>query len=56
MTEYRRFYLPNAMWFFTVNLAQRKNNRLLVDKIDALSVASYSSPYRMAIKSFTSYN
>ncbi len=36
MTEYRRFYLPNATWFFTVNLAERKNNRLLVDKIDLL--------------------
>ena len=36
MTEYRRFYQPNATWFFTVNLAERKNNRLLVDNIDLL--------------------
>ncbi|MDO8844939.1 hypothetical protein [Methylicorpusculum sp.] len=36
MTEYRRFYLPKAMWFFTVNLADRKNNHLLIDKIDVL--------------------
>lgn len=36
MTEYRRFYIPNATWFFTLNLAERKNNRLLVEKIDLL--------------------
>jgi putative transposase len=36
MTEYRRFYQPNATWFFTVNLAERKNNRLLVDNIELL--------------------
>ncbi|MDP2202813.1 MAG: transposase, partial [Methylicorpusculum sp.] len=36
MTEYRQFYLPKAMWFFTVNLADRKNNHLLIDKIDVL--------------------
>lgn len=24
------------MWFFTVNLADRKNNHLLIDKIDVL--------------------
>lgn len=24
------------MWFFTVNLAERKNNHLLIDKIDEL--------------------
>ena len=36
MTEYRRFYIPNATWFFTVNLAERKNNHLLVEKIDEL--------------------
>jgi putative transposase len=36
MTDYRRFYLPNATWFFTVNLAERHNNHLLIEKIDAL--------------------
>jgi len=36
MTEYRRFYIPKATWFFTVNLAERKNNRLLIEKIDVL--------------------
>jgi putative transposase len=36
MTEYRCFYIPKAMWFFTVNLAERKNNHLLIDKVDAL--------------------
>ncbi len=36
MTEYRRFYIPKAMWFFTVNFAERKNNYFLIDKIDEL--------------------
>ncbi|MGD0959878.1 MAG: transposase [Methylomonas sp.] len=36
MTEYRRFYLLNCVWFFTVNLAERKSNRLLLDHIDLL--------------------
>jgi putative transposase len=36
MTDYRRYYLPNATWFFTVNLAERKNNHLLVKNIDLL--------------------
>ena len=34
MTAYRRFYIPAATWFFTVNLAERKNNHLLVEHID----------------------
>jgi putative transposase len=36
MTEYRRFYIPESTWFFTVNLAERKNNNLLIDNIDLL--------------------
>ena len=36
MTEYRRAHGPGASWFFTVNLAQRKENHLLVDRIDSL--------------------
>ncbi|MEW6114527.1 MAG: transposase, partial [Thermodesulfobacteriota bacterium] len=36
MTEYRRARLPGATWFFTVNLAQRRGNRLLVERIDSL--------------------
>jgi REP-associated tyrosine transposase len=36
MTDYRRAYIPGASWFFTVNLAERKNNRLLIDQIDLL--------------------
>ena len=36
MTDYRRFYIPGATWFFTVNLAERQNNRLLVEHIDVL--------------------
>jgi putative transposase len=36
MADYRRIFIPNATWFFTVNLTERKNNRLLVDNIDLL--------------------
>ncbi|HEY7219903.1 MAG TPA: transposase [Candidatus Binatia bacterium] len=36
MTEYRRARIPAATWFFTVNLAERKGNRLLVEEIGAL--------------------
>jgi len=36
MTEYRRPRIPGATWFFTVNLAQRRDNRLLVDHIERL--------------------
>ena len=39
MTDCRRIHIPNATWFFTVNLAERKGNRLLVDHIDALRQA-----------------
>ena len=36
MTEYRRFEHPGATWFFTVNLAERHDNKLLVNCIDLL--------------------
>jgi putative transposase len=39
MTEYRRIYSHDASWFFTVNLVERKDNRLLVDHIDDLRQA-----------------
>lgn len=39
MTNYRRFYIPGATWFFTVNLAERRDNRLLVEHIDSLRSA-----------------
>ncbi len=39
MTEYRRFDLPDATWFFTVNLAERYGNRRLVDHVDELRAA-----------------
>ena len=39
MTEYRRFQHPGATWFFTVNLAERRNNRLLVDHVDRVKTA-----------------
>ena len=39
MTQYRRIYTPGASWFFTVNLARRKNNQLLVERIDLLREA-----------------
>ena len=36
MTEYRRAWRPGGTWFFTVNLAERRGNRLLIDRIDLL--------------------
>jgi putative transposase len=39
MTDYRRIYMPNATWFFTVNLAERQKNHLLVERIDSLRTA-----------------
>jgi len=39
MTNYRRIHTPGATWFFTVNLAERNNNALLVDRIDQLRQA-----------------
>ena len=36
MTQYRRPHTPGATWFFTVNLAQRRGNTLLVDHVDHL--------------------
>jgi putative transposase len=39
LTEYRRAYIPGVTWFFTVNLAQRRNNRLLVEHINELREA-----------------
>jgi putative transposase len=39
MTQYRRGSVPGATWFFTVNLAERRVNRLLVDEIDSLRAA-----------------
>ena len=39
MTDYRRIHVPGATWFFTVNLAERNGNRLLVERIDALRSA-----------------
>jgi len=39
MTAYRRAYSPGATWFFTVALAERRGNRLLVERVDALRSA-----------------
>ena len=39
MTEYRRAHVPGATWFFTVNLAERKGNSLLVNHIEELRQA-----------------
>ncbi|MGR9088034.1 MAG: REP-associated tyrosine transposase, partial [Gammaproteobacteria bacterium] len=36
---YRRFQHQGATWFFTVNLAERHGNRLLIDRIDVLKTA-----------------
>lgn len=51
MTDYRRAYAPGATWFFTVNLAERQGNFLLVNHIDSLRVAfdyvKQRHPFRM---------
>jgi putative transposase len=39
MTEYRRFRHSGGTWFFTVNLSERRDNRLLIDRIDTLRSA-----------------
>lgn len=39
VTEYRRAHVPGASWFFTVNPAQRKENRFLVERIGLLRAA-----------------
>lgn len=39
MTEYRRYRIPGATWFFTVNLAERQGNRLLIDHVEVLRAA-----------------
>ena len=39
MTEYRRARTPGGCWFFTVALAERHNNHLLVEHIDTLRKA-----------------
>ena len=39
MTDYRRYRIPGATWFFTVNLAERHGNRLLVNQIEVLRAA-----------------
>ena len=36
MTEFRRAWFRGATWFFTVNLAEWRGNRLLVERIDVL--------------------
>ena len=36
MTEYRRVWVEGATYFFTVNCAERKGNKILVDNIDLL--------------------
>ncbi len=51
MTDYRRFYVPAGSWFFTVNLAQRRNNHLLVEEIgllrEAFRYVKQRKPFRM---------
>ena len=39
MTNYRRIKEPGGSYFFTVNLASRRNNSLLVEHVDALREA-----------------
>ena len=39
MPDYRRTFVAGGTWFFTVNLLQRQNNRLLVEQIELLRQA-----------------
>lgn len=39
MTNYRRIFMPGATWFFTVNLARRDNQAMLVEHIEELRQA-----------------
>jgi len=39
MTAYRRVRIAGATWFFTVNLAERRDNHLLINNIDLLRQA-----------------
>ena len=39
MSDYRRFFVPRGPYFFTINLLERRNNRMLVTHIDALREA-----------------
>jgi putative transposase len=39
MRTYRRLRIPGGCYFFTVNLAERDNNTLLIDQIDSLREA-----------------
>lgn len=39
MIDCRRIYIPEATYFFTVNLAERQNNNLLIENIKLLGTA-----------------
>jgi putative transposase len=39
MPDFRRLFVPNGSYFFTVNLLERRGNRRLVDNIDTLREA-----------------
>ena len=39
MPDFRRVFVPGGSYFFTVNLLERRGNRLLVDNMDALREA-----------------
>ena len=39
MTNYRRIFVAGATWFFTVNLAPRDNQAMLVEHIEELRQA-----------------
>ncbi len=51
MRTYQRLRLDGACYFFTVNLAERQGNKLLIEHIDALRAAFYQTrrdhPFRI---------
>jgi putative transposase len=44
MTDYRRIFIPGSTWFFTVNLAERRDNHLLVEPEQTQRTRFVSTP------------
>lgn len=51
LANWRRAWWPGGTWFFTVNLLERRSNRLLVEQIDLLrhSVAKVQQTHPFVI-------
>jgi putative transposase len=51
VTEYRRFFTSGSTWFFTVNLAERRGNRLLIENLaklhNVVALVKMRRPFRI---------